>query len=117
MVKHDGAERSKTIRERVIAARALQTQRFEGNAITCNNEILSSAMRRHCKLDDDALRLLANASAKRQFSPTRQFRITAQNPYPWDSSGRVEMTLSKRCCVSMRTTARSRFRGRWKTRL
>ncbi len=75
MVRRDGAERSAVIRERVIAARRIQQQRFVGTAITSNAEIPANAMRRYCPLDEAALRLLAAASAKRQFSARALDRI------------------------------------------
>ncbi len=75
MVKHEGAEHSKTIRERVVAARGLQAERYAGTAIACNAEIPSSGMKRYCMLDEAALRLLAHASAKRQFSARALDRI------------------------------------------
>ena len=75
MVRRDGAERSATIRERVMAARALQQQRFTGTLITSNAEIPANAMRTYCPLGDAAMRLLATASAKRQFSACALDRI------------------------------------------
>ena len=75
MVKREGAERSKSIRERVMAARQVQTARYSGTAISCNAEIPSSGMKQYCALDDAALRLLAHASAKRQFSARALDRI------------------------------------------
>jgi magnesium chelatase family protein len=75
MVKHDGAERSAVIRERVLAARATQSTRYGESGINCNADIPSSAMRRYCELSESALRLLAHASAKRQFSARALDRI------------------------------------------
>jgi len=76
MVRQDGAETSTVIRARVIAARTCQQERYRSDAITCNAEIPSNLMRRFCALDDAALRLLATASAKRQFSARALDRIT-----------------------------------------
>lgn len=75
MVRYEGGERSAQIRERVVAARERQRRRFEGTAIACNAEIPGNAMRRYCALDDAAMRLLAHASAKRQFSARALDRI------------------------------------------
>lgn len=75
MVRYEGGERSAQIRERVVAARERQRSRFEGTAIACNAEIPGNAMRRYCALDDAAMRLLAHASAKRQFSARALDRI------------------------------------------
>ncbi|MEO9170200.1 MAG: YifB family Mg chelatase-like AAA ATPase [Candidatus Baltobacteraceae bacterium] len=75
MVRREGAERSEIIRGRVLAARQTQATRFGDSAIACNAEIPPSAMRRYCELDDHALRLLAQAGAKRQFSARALDRI------------------------------------------
>jgi|HubBroStandDraft_4_1064222.scaffolds.fasta_scaffold00001_76 magnesium chelatase family protein len=75
MVRYEGAERSATIRERVVAARGRQSARFAETGFACNAEIPGNAMRRYCALDDAAMRLLAHASAKRQFSARALDRI------------------------------------------
>ena len=75
MVRLEGAERSVAVRARVIAARERQTARFAGTGLACNAEIPPSMMRIHCALDDVAMRLLAHASAKRQFSARALDRI------------------------------------------
>jgi magnesium chelatase family protein len=75
MVRYEGGERSAQIRARVVAARQRQCTRFTGTTLTCNAEIPGNAMRRHCALDEPAMRLLALASAKRQFSARALDRI------------------------------------------
>jgi magnesium chelatase family protein len=75
MVRYEGAEPSARIRERVVAARERQHHRFRGTKLGCNAEIPGNAMRRHCALDEAAMRLLAHASAKRQFSARALDRI------------------------------------------
>jgi magnesium chelatase family protein len=75
MVRFDGAERSVRIRERVVAARERQRGRFAGTALGCNAEIPGNAMRHYCALEEAAMRLLAVASAKRQFSARALDRI------------------------------------------
>ncbi len=75
MVRREGAERSSAIRQRVIAARAYARQRFTETPINANAEIPPSAMRTYCALDESAMRLLAVASAKRQFSARALDRI------------------------------------------
>jgi len=76
MVRYDGGERSTSIRRRVVAAREIQGNRLAGSTLTCNAEIPGNALRRHCELNEAALRLLAQASAKRQFSARALDRIT-----------------------------------------
>jgi magnesium chelatase family protein len=75
MVRTERAERSAGIRERVIAARKQQQARFAGSPITCNAEIPGSAVKTFCALDADAMQLLAQASARRQFSARALDRI------------------------------------------
>ncbi|HEY8312693.1 MAG TPA: YifB family Mg chelatase-like AAA ATPase [Candidatus Baltobacteraceae bacterium] len=75
MVATGHGERSSAIRERVIAARKRQQGRFAGTPITCNAETPGSAVRTYCQLDADAMRLLAHASARRQFSARALDRI------------------------------------------
>lgn len=75
MVRRSDGESSREIRTRVVAARERQSRRFTGTALSANAQIPPSAMRRYCTLDDAALRILAAASAKRQFSARAVDRI------------------------------------------
>jgi magnesium chelatase family protein len=75
MIRQEGAERSSAIRERVVASRKRQQERFLQAGVASNAEIPSSMMRRFCALDEAAMRLLAQASAKRQFSARALDRI------------------------------------------
>jgi predicted ATPase with chaperone activity len=61
------AERSATIRERVVTARAIARERFAGTPISAHADIPASRMNACCPLDENAPNLLAHASAKRQF--------------------------------------------------
>jgi magnesium chelatase family protein len=76
MIRYDGGERSASIRQRVVAAREIQGARLAGTPLCCNAELPSNAMRRYCELNEPALRLLAHASAERQFSARALDRIT-----------------------------------------
>jgi magnesium chelatase family protein len=75
MVRYDGGERSGDIRSRVLSARERQRKRFEGGRLSCNADIPANATRRFCRLDEPAMRLLAMASARRQFSARALDRI------------------------------------------
>jgi len=46
MVRADRAERSAAIRERVLAARTVQRERFKGTAISCNADMPANVIRR-----------------------------------------------------------------------
>jgi magnesium chelatase family protein len=75
MVRREGAERSATIRARVVTARTVARERFVGTSFSANADIPASRMSEYCPLDDAALRLLSHASAKRQFSARALDRI------------------------------------------
>lgn len=54
-------ESSKTIRERVNRARAVQNKRFEGTDISCNAKMSPRATREYCILSEDAEKMLKNS--------------------------------------------------------
>ncbi|MFZ5569461.1 MAG: YifB family Mg chelatase-like AAA ATPase [Thermodesulfobacteriota bacterium] len=61
LLKDAKAEPSAAIRERVTAARALQSRRFQHEAVFCNAQMGNRHIRQHCKPDEASLRLLENA--------------------------------------------------------
>ncbi len=69
-------EPSKVIRKRVIAARKIQTRRFEDKEkIHYNAQMNSQEIRQFCKLDDSSLNLLKNAMEKLNLSARAYDRI------------------------------------------
>ena len=54
-------ESSKSIRERVNRARAVQNKRFEGTDISCNAKMSPRATRKYCILSEDAEKMLKNS--------------------------------------------------------
>jgi len=69
-------EPSKVIRKRVIAARKIQTRRFEDKEkIHYNAQMNSKEIRQFCKLDDTSLNLLKNAMEKLNLSARAYDRI------------------------------------------
>ena len=69
-------ETSAQIRERVIAARRLQQQRFAAKArITCNARMGSKELKAHCALDEATLELLKMAMSEMNFSARGYDRI------------------------------------------
>ena len=52
------AERSETIRERVIAAREFARERMKGDVYLDNASLDSAGIRKYCKADEDAMELL-----------------------------------------------------------
>ena len=75
MARTERAEPSRSIRERVLSARRVQSERFAGTGIGCNAEIPASAVRTYCVLGSDSLALLGQASSRRQFSARALDRI------------------------------------------
>lgn len=49
---------SAQMREQVVAARAVQTERFEGSRTRLNAKMTSRQVRQHCKLDEECFNLL-----------------------------------------------------------
>ena len=69
-------ERSESVRDRVIKARAIQTKRFAGiNGIYSNAQMTPSMQRRYCQLDEAGGRLLRRAMELRGLSARAYDRI------------------------------------------
>ncbi|GBC62852.1 ATP-dependent protease [Desulfonema ishimotonii] len=68
-------EPSAAIRERVSAARAIQSERFRRVNIYCNAQMGNRHIRRHCELDDASLGLLETAVDKLGLSARAYNRI------------------------------------------
>jgi magnesium chelatase family protein len=69
-------EPSKVIRERVMAARKIQTERFQNHPkIHYNAQMNSKEIRKYCKLDEASLNLLKNAMEKLNLSARAYDRI------------------------------------------
>jgi magnesium chelatase family protein len=70
------AEPSDCIRQRVVQARAVQTERFKQHSgIYCNAQIGSSLLKRLCYLEHDSAALLKNAMSKLKLSARAYDRI------------------------------------------
>ena len=69
-------ENSSVIRERVVKAREIQSERFAGNdGIHSNAQMTPALIRRHCHIDDAGGRLLRAAMEKRGLSARAYDRI------------------------------------------
>ena len=55
------AESSETIRKRVLCARAIQRERFQGSSVTCNGRMEPAQIRKYCLLDKSTETLLRHA--------------------------------------------------------
>jgi len=70
------SEPSGVIRERILAARAIQQKRFAGSAQTrCNARMGSKAIKAHCAIDDAARELLRMAMSELHLSARAHDRI------------------------------------------
>jgi magnesium chelatase family protein len=69
-------EDSSTVRERVIAARALQTQRFTGEKkVFSNAQMPPKLIRKYCAIGDDGEKMLENAITRMGLSARAHDRI------------------------------------------
>jgi magnesium chelatase family protein len=68
-------EPSAAVRARVLAARAIQRRRFEGLTRSCNAELTAAEVRRFCRIDGEADRLLELAVNKLALSARAVHRV------------------------------------------
>lgn len=69
-------ESSADIRQRVVAARAIQAERFKDEkGIFCNAQMNSRLLRRHCRLDNESMEILRNAIEQFDMSARAYDRI------------------------------------------
>jgi magnesium chelatase family protein len=74
--KSQNAETSKDIRERVIKARQIQTERYKtSDGIYCNAQMRTKDLRDYCKLDDASNTLLKTAMERLGLSARAYDRI------------------------------------------
>jgi len=69
------SESSPDIRKRVERARQIQLQRFAGRDIYCNAQMNARDLRRHCRVDAGAERLLESAMNKLGLSARAYTRV------------------------------------------
>lgn len=87
-------ECSQTIRNRVIAARDLQIQRFEGSGhkIHCNAQMTNRMLQQHCRLETPAQNLLIAAMKRLQLSARAYERILKVSRTIADLAGSAHIT-------------------------
>ena len=73
--KEGDAESSASIRDRVMAARTIQAQRFSKTKIHANAQMSSRHIKKHCRIDDDSAALLESAIDKLGLSARAYNRI------------------------------------------
>ncbi len=69
------SENSKTIKERVQQARAIQQKRFKVSPFLTNSEMSSQAVKQFCQVDNTSMNLLRNAVDQMHLSARAYFRI------------------------------------------
>ena len=76
IAKAPKGESSAVIRERVLKARQIQSERFKGiKGIHCNAQMTTSLLQKYVQLDDQALNLLRTAMKKFNLSARAYDRI------------------------------------------
>lgn len=71
----NNTESSETIRNRVINARKIQSERYKNDGIFTNSELTSKLIKKYCKLDDETAKIMKTASVKYQLSGRKYDRI------------------------------------------
>ncbi len=107
-------ERSDSIRQRVIAARNIQAERFAGEkGVYCNAQMNSRLLNEHVRLDDDALAVLKRAMTHYDMSARAYDRIikVARTIADLDASPGVTATHIKEA-VNYRNLDRSSWAER-----
>jgi len=69
------SESSKTVRERVQKARAIQVQRFSGDGILTNADMKEKHIKKYCKLSFECESVLKSAYERLNLSPRARSRI------------------------------------------
>ena len=69
------AEPSASIRKRVLHAREIQKERYDGAAIYCNSQMSSKSIQTHCRIKSDAETLLTTAIDRLKLSARAYYRI------------------------------------------
>ncbi len=76
LTSNQAAEPSSAVRERILAARAIQQERFAAALHTkCNARMTSKPLKAHCKLDEESLELLRTAMHELNLSARAHDRI------------------------------------------
>jgi len=91
MSKNTGAEDSKTIRNRVVAARKIQVERFKNEGLVSNSQMTPKLTKKYCKLDSDGENLLRMAISKFNLSGRAYDRILKLSRTVADLKGSEEI--------------------------
>lgn len=75
LLRAPDGEKSSVIRQRVIAARKIQSLRFKNSSIHCNSQMSSRQLQQFCQLDRSCTMLLRQAIIQMKLSPRAYDRI------------------------------------------
>ncbi|AWO00909.1 magnesium chelatase [Chitinophaga alhagiae] len=105
-------EPSQLIRERVIAARAIQIQRFseDPHRVHCNAQMSNRLLQQHCRLPHAAQTLLENAMKRLQLSARAYDRILKVGRTIADLAGRADINTEH---IAEAIQFRTLDRGNW----
>jgi magnesium chelatase family protein len=103
-----GVESSSTIRERVLAARAIQAERYRGTPFRINADLDGAALRRFCTPTPEAARLVQRALTSLALSARAHDKIlkVARTLADLTGAGRVESAQVGQA-IAFRTLDRS----------
>jgi magnesium chelatase family protein len=87
-------EKSETIRERVVAARRIQNERFRKSSNTTNSAMSPRQMKLHCQINADATGYLEHAMEEMNFSARAHDRILKVSRTLADLAGSPEIRAS-----------------------
>src|SRR6185436_11235665 len=88
------SESSADIRARVERARRIQLERFSGRDIYCNAQMAARDLRKHCRVDTGAERLLESAMTKLGLSARAYTRILKVARTIADLGGETELGVT-----------------------
>ena len=90
--REEKAESSEAIRNRVIAARAIQTERFKNTpGVHCNAQMGSKLTQQYCKLDDECRKIMEMAMNRLGLSARAYDRILRMSRTIADLEGKADI--------------------------
>lgn len=92
LLKAPDGEKSSVIRERVIAARRIQSERYRNSSIHCNSQMTSKHLQQFCQLDNKCMMLLRQAISYMKLSPRAYDRILKVSRTIADLAGSEKIT-------------------------
>lgn len=101
LASEQGGESSADVRARVIAARALQRERYHAlPGVRCNAQLPSAALRRYCRMTPSAEKILRGAFERLGYSARAYDRIlrVARTVADLDGSELLDAAIFRRHC-------------------